>query len=105
MKRKKTRKLKKPRAVKAATRRRGVKPAAIAKRKANTKPKAKAKPKAKPDAIDFLVTASAQALKLPLDPAWHGGIKFNLQLILRLGALVDEFPLPDDAEPGPVFHA
>jgi hypothetical protein len=69
---------------------------------------AKAKPShvpAAPNAMDALVTASAQALKLPLDPAWRGGVKFNLQLILRLATLVDEFPLPDDAEPGPVFYA
>jgi hypothetical protein len=57
------------------------------------------------DAIDSLVAASAQALGLNIEPAWHGGVKFNLQLILRIGALVDEFPLPDDAEPAPVFHA
>jgi hypothetical protein len=57
------------------------------------------------DAIDSLVAASAQALGLNIEPAWHGGVKFNLQLILRIGALVDEFPLPDDTEPAPVFHA
>ena len=55
--------------------------------------------------VDALVAASAQALKLPLDPAWHGGVRFNLDLILRLGAVVDAFPLPDDAELAPVFHA
>ena len=60
---------------------------------------------AQPDAIDLLVTAGAQALGLALDPALQGSVKFNLQLILRHAALVDEFPLPDDAEPGPVFHA
>jgi Protein of unknown function (DUF4089) len=61
---------------------------------------------AKPaDAIDNLVKASAQALALDIEPAWYGGVKFNLQLILRIGALVDEFPLPDDAEPAPVFNA
>jgi len=57
------------------------------------------------DAIDGLVAASAQALGLTIEPAWRGGVKFNLQLILRIGALVDEFPLPDDAEPAPVFDA
>jgi len=57
------------------------------------------------DAIDGLVAASAQALGLNIEPAWRGGVKFNLQLILRIGALVDEFPLPDDTEPAPVFHA
>ena len=57
------------------------------------------------DSIDALVTASAQALGLTLDPAWRDSVKFNLRLILRHAALVDEFPLPDDAEPAPVFHA
>jgi hypothetical protein len=57
------------------------------------------------DAIDSLVTAGAQALGLPLDPAWRDGVIGNLRLILRHAALVDEFPLPDDAEPAAVFHA
>jgi hypothetical protein len=58
-----------------------------------------------PDAIASLVAASAQALGLALDPAWHDGVAFNLRLILRLGALVDGFVLPDETEPAPVFHA
>jgi hypothetical protein len=49
--------------------------------------------------------ASAQALALPVDPAWHSGIRFNLQLVLTLAARIDEFALPDEAEPAPVFHA
>jgi hypothetical protein len=57
------------------------------------------------DPIGALVTANAQALGLTLDPAWHKSIAFNLRLILRHVALVDEFALPDDAEPAPVFHA
>jgi Protein of unknown function (DUF4089) len=57
------------------------------------------------DAIDALVAANARALGLTLEPAWHGGVAFNLGLILHLGALVDQFKLPDDAEPAPVFHA
>ena len=57
------------------------------------------------NSIDAFVTASAQALGLALDPAWHASIAFNLRLILRHATLVDEFALPDDAEPAPVFHA
>jgi 1-carboxybiuret hydrolase subunit AtzG-like protein len=57
------------------------------------------------DSIDLLVTASAEALGLPIDPTWQPGVAFNLRLILCLAALVDEFPVPDDAEPAPVFHA
>ena len=75
---------------------------------AKTPAKAAAKrPSAKPkhDALDAVIAANAQALGLTLDPSWQDNIKFNLQLVLRHAALVDEFPLPDDAEPAPVFHA
>jgi hypothetical protein len=87
---------------------------AVAKPKAKTAKKAKPAPAktarvkskaAQPDMLDAMLTAGAEALKLPLDPAWRGSVKFNLGLILRLGALVDGFALPDDTEPGPVFHA
>jgi Protein of unknown function (DUF4089) len=64
--------------------------------------KAQAAPR---DAIDVLVDAGAKALDLPLDPDWRASIKFNLQLILRHAALVEELALPDDAEPAPVYHA
>ena len=60
---------------------------------------------AKTRPVDAFVAASAQALGLALDPAWQKSIAFNLRLILRHAALVDEFALPDDAEPAPVFHA
>ena len=59
----------------------------------------------KPDAIGTLVTADAIALALPMDPSWHPGVSFNLQLLLKHAALIDEFSLADDAEPAPVFRA
>jgi hypothetical protein len=55
--------------------------------------------------LDALVDASARALALPLDRAWRSGIKTNLEVTLRLAALFADFPLPDDAEPAPVFVA
>jgi len=67
---------------------------------------ARAPVKTRPEnSIDAFVAASAQALGLTLDPAWRDSVAFNLRLILRHAALVDEFALPDDAEPAPVFHA
>jgi Protein of unknown function (DUF4089) len=57
------------------------------------------------DSIDTLIAASAQALRLPIDPAWHAAVKTNLQLLLKHAALVEEFLLPDDTEPAPVFRA
>ena len=50
------------------------------------------------------VSPSAQALGLR-SIRLASGVKFNLQLVLRHAALVDEFALPDDAEPAPVFQA
>ena len=65
-----------------------------------------ASPKAqdKTDIAAYVATAT-QALGLAVDPSWQANIVFNLNLILRHAALVDGFPLPDDAEPAPVFHA
>jgi hypothetical protein len=76
--------------------------AARAKRPRPARASAKAK---RENSIDAFAVASAQALGLALDPAWHKSIAFNLRLILRHAALVDEFALADDAEPAPVFHA
>jgi hypothetical protein len=57
------------------------------------------------DVLGRLIDASAQALALPLDPAWKGAIKTNLDVTLRMAAAFADFPLPDDAEPAPVFTA
>jgi 1-carboxybiuret hydrolase subunit AtzG-like len=99
----------KRRTLRKAKSRRAVKTAAKKARGKNA-PAAKA-PAKKPDktprhdAIDAMITANAQALGLTLDPAWQASVKLNMQLVLRHAALVEEFPLPDDAEPAPVFHA
>jgi hypothetical protein len=55
--------------------------------------------------LDELIAASARALALPLDPAWHPAICAHLEVTLRLAALVADPPLPDDAEPAAVFRA
>lgn len=55
--------------------------------------------------IESLMAASAHALGLSVDPAWRQGISFNLHLLFDHAARVDEFPLADDEEPAPVFHA
>jgi 1-carboxybiuret hydrolase subunit AtzG-like len=57
------------------------------------------------DFIEDLMTASAQALGLTIDPAWRDSVSFHLRLVLDHAARVDAFELPDDAEPAPVFHA
>ena len=58
-----------------------------------------------PDPLDDFITAAAAALGLPLEESWKPAVKSNLQVTLALAAKVDEFGLPDDAEPAPVFRA
>jgi len=61
---------------------------------------------AKPDeTLDEFIAAAARALSLPVEPEWKPAIRANLQATLKHAALVDEFPLPDEAEPAPVFRA
>ncbi|MEI8276176.1 MAG: DUF4089 domain-containing protein [Hyphomicrobiales bacterium] len=55
--------------------------------------------------LDDFIAAAAAALDLPLDPAWKGAVMANLEVTLRHAATVAEFPLPDEAEPAPVFRA
>jgi hypothetical protein len=57
------------------------------------------------DAIQQLVAAGALSLGLTIDPTWRDAAAFNLRLILRHAASVDDFALPDDAEPAPIFRA
>ena len=99
--------------------RRGISAAADMKRKSSRKPKAarakrpvrlsrKKSTVAKPpkaDNIAALVAANAQALGLNIEPEWREGVIFNLGLIMRIAALVDEFALPDDAETAPIYRA
>jgi hypothetical protein len=57
------------------------------------------------DALDEFIDAAARTLGIAVEPQWKPGIKANLQVTLRVGAMVAEFELPDEAEPAPVFWA
>jgi hypothetical protein len=57
------------------------------------------------DPLDVLVDAMARALDLPLEAAWRAAVRTNLDVTLRLASQFADFPLPDDAEPAPVFVA
>ena len=39
----------------------------------------------------------------PIEDAWKPAVRANLEVSLRLGRLVDEFALPDETEPAPIF--
>jgi Protein of unknown function (DUF4089) len=55
--------------------------------------------------LDDYIDAAARTLAVPIEPAWKPAVRANLEVTLRLAALVAEFPLPDEAEPAPVFEA
>jgi hypothetical protein len=57
------------------------------------------------DALDDFISAASATLALPLEPEWRPAVKANLEVTLRLAKMVAEFPLPDEAEPAPVFKA
>jgi Protein of unknown function (DUF4089) len=57
------------------------------------------------DPLDDLITAAADALALPIEPDWRPAIRTHLEVTLRHAKLVDDFELPDEAEPAPVFRA
>ena len=56
------------------------------------------------DPLDAFIDAAAHALALPVEAAWKPAIRANLDVTLRLARLVDEFDLPDDIEPAPVYE-
>ena len=55
--------------------------------------------------LDMFADAGAALLGIPVDPAWRDAIRANLRVSLTLAAQVTAFPLPDEAEPAPVFAA
>jgi len=55
--------------------------------------------------LDALIDAGTALLGITVDPAWRDAIRTNLAVTLSLSATVDAFPLPDDADPAPVFRA
>jgi len=57
------------------------------------------------DPLDNYIDAVAKALNLPIEPAWKAAVRANLDVSLKLARLVDEFALPDEAEPASVFTA
>lgn len=50
------------------------------------------------------IRSSAALLSLPLEPAWLPTIEANVEVTFRLARLIDEFPLPDETEPAPVYE-
>ena len=57
------------------------------------------------ESLDDYIDAVTKALALPVEDSWRPAVRANLEVSLRLGRMVDEFPLPDETEPASVYSA
>ena len=57
------------------------------------------------DPLDDYIDSVSKALGLTVEEAWRPAVRGNLEVSLRLGRLVDEFTLPDEAESASVYSA
>ena len=64
-----------------------------------------AMPEPTPDQLYAYLDASAEVLGIPIETEWRDSIRAQLEVTFRLAGLVLDFPLPDEAEPAPVFGA
>ncbi len=55
--------------------------------------------------FDSLIDAGTALLGIPLQPEWRPAIRQHLGISLAHAAAVMAFPLPDEADPAPVFRA
>lgn len=55
--------------------------------------------------LDAIIDAATALTGIPLAPDWRENIRTHLAITLRLARLVQDFPLPDETEPAPVFRA
>jgi hypothetical protein len=57
------------------------------------------------DPTDEFIDAAAKTLGIAVDPAWLPSVRMNFEVMLKLARQLEEFPLPDDSEPAPVYKA
>ena len=55
--------------------------------------------------LEAFARTAALALDIPIEERWLPSICTNLKVTLLLASLVEEFNLPDESEPAPVFEA
>jgi hypothetical protein len=55
--------------------------------------------------LDAYIAAGTELLGIHVRPEWRDAVRQHLAMSFDLGRLVLAFPLPDEAEPAPVFAA
>ena len=58
----------------------------------------------RPFDAEAYVDAAAALIGLPINPAHRPGVVVNIERLAQMAALVVDFPLPEEAEPAPVFR-
>jgi hypothetical protein len=51
------------------------------------------------------ITPGAAVLGIPIRAEWRPAIRLHLEITLRHARDVMSFPLPDEADPAPIFQA
>lgn len=57
------------------------------------------------DPLDAYIDATADVLRLKIKSEWKSSVRANLAVSLQMARMVEDFALPDEAEPAPVFTA
>jgi hypothetical protein len=55
--------------------------------------------------LTLQLDAAISSAGLKVEPEWRASIEAHFEAIARAAALVVEFPLEDELDPGPVFSA
>ena len=58
-----------------------------------------------PADLDAYIDAGTALLGISVRPEWRDAVRQHLAISFDLGRVVLEFPLPDEADPAPVFAA
>ncbi|HTW72820.1 MAG TPA: DUF4089 domain-containing protein [Acetobacteraceae bacterium] len=54
--------------------------------------------------LDAFIAAGTAMLGIQMRPEWQNAIRLHLGISFDLGRGLLDFPLPDEAEPAPVFR-
>ena len=55
--------------------------------------------------LDGYIDAGTAMLGIAVQSEWRAAIRLHLEISFNLGRLVLDYPLPDEADPAPVFTA
>ena len=54
---------------------------------------------------DAWIDAMEPVLGVSVPPEYRPGVRLNLSIAARFAEMIEDFPLPDETDPAPVFSA